>query len=377
MRVIIVGLGGVGAMAAWQISAAGHSVVGLEQNRIDHDLGSSYGDSRIVRRVYHQPIYTRMMATAYELWARLMIESGEPDLFVQSGGIFFGPADHPDIQSAELALRESEVPFERLDASETMRRFPAFRMQENESALYEPSMGYARASNAVRAAIGLATRCGATIREGARVTSIERKSNSVRVTLQSGDRLDADSLLIAAGPWARTLLESIEVKLPVTVTRQPYVHLAPLRHPENFEPGRFPVWIDAGANSYGFPRLGDVGGVKVGIHDYGPASNPDTVERSLTEDDREAARAYAARRFPDLGRAAVYEKVCLYTVTPDTDFIVDSPPASPNIIIISACSGHGFKFTPLMGKIAADMIAEMPPCCDLSHFRLNRFSGND
>src|SRR6185437_15389667 len=115
------------------------------------------------------------------------------------------------------------------------------------------------------------------------------------------------------------LLRPLGVELPVTVTRQPYVHLAPKRHPERFQQGQFPVWIDCGANAYGFPQLGDVPGVKIGIHDFGAPSDPATVDRAVRAADREAAIAYARRRFPDLGDRAVYEKVCLYTVTPDND----------------------------------------------------------
>jgi len=377
MRVIVIGLGGVGAMAAWRLAAAGHQVTTLEQFRVDHDLGSSYGDSRIVRRVYPDAQYTRMMADAYQLWAQLMADSGDNGLFVQCGGLFFGPADNTDVIAAEQALRSGSVEYERLDARECMRRFPAIRLDPSEAALFEPSMGYARASLAVRAAANLARRLAAAIREECRVTAIEPEAECVRVHLATGERLEADRLVLAAGPWTASLLAPLGVHLPLAVTRQPYVHLEPSRNPELFRPGQFPVWIDAGANTYGFPQMGDVPGVKIGIHDFGVPATPDTVDRLLSEEDRDTALTYAARRFPLLGPKIAYEKVCLYTVTPDNDFIIDSLPGSERITFISACSGHGFKFTPLMGQIAADLCAGQANDRDLTRFRMSRFAGNN
>jgi sarcosine oxidase len=377
MDVIVVGVGGVGSMAAWRLAAAGHRVTALEQFGVDHDRGSSYGDSRIVRRVYPSPLYTGMMALAYDLWDRLIVESGDSGLFVRCGGVFFGPSDNADVAAAERALADSGVAYERLAADECMRRFPAMRLAPDEVALFEPSMGYARASRAVRAAVRLAEEAGASIRENCAVTEINVAGERVRLRTSGGETIEADRLVIAPGPWAAPLLAPLGVQLPVTVTRQPYVHFEPARDKEMFEAPRFPVWIDAGANAYGFPRLGDIGGVKIGIHDYGALSDPETVDRSVNDADRGAARAYAARRFPSLGSEIVYEKVCLYTVTPDNDFIVDTVPGAQNILVISACSGHGFKFTPLMGQLAADFVDGARGRCDLSPFRLSRFAGND
>ena len=183
MRIVVVGLGGVGAMAAWRLTAEGHAVTALEQFQADHDRGSSYGDSRIVRRVYPQALYTQLMGEAYDLWARLMSESGDTGLFVQCGGIFFGPAGNADVIAAERALSGSGVAYERLDAAEGMRRFPAFKFETDEAVVYEPTMGYARASRAVRAAIGLAKRGGASILEGSRLVGIETGARTLHAVL--------------------------------------------------------------------------------------------------------------------------------------------------------------------------------------------------
>ncbi|HZO89416.1 MAG TPA: N-methyl-L-tryptophan oxidase [Chthonomonadaceae bacterium] len=374
MRVVIVGAGGVGAMAAWRLAKAGHEVIALEQFRLDHDKGSSYGDSRIVRRVYPDALYTALMADAYPLWDELQAQFPGEELCVRSGGLFFGPETHPLVQSAAQALAENDVDHEILSAEACARRFPAFALRPEEIALYEPSMGYARASRCVRAAAQLARQHGAQILEERRVESIEAAPEGLRVRTQAGETFTTDRLLLTAGPWTGPQLAKLGVQAPLVVTRQPYIHLQPARNAADFEPERFPPWIDATAPiTYGLPRLGDLPGVKIGLHDGGQITTPETVDRRVREEDRAAVRRYAAARFPWLSPEVVYEKVCLYTNTPDEDFIVDAVPGLPGAFVISGCSGHGFKFTPLLGQIAADLATGTPVPYELSRFRLARF----
>ncbi|HLV80895.1 MAG TPA: N-methyl-L-tryptophan oxidase [Chthonomonadaceae bacterium] len=378
VRVIIVGVGGIGAMAAWQLAQAGHEVVALEQFSLDHDRGSSYGDSRIVRRVYADALYTALMADAYPLWDTLQAQFPDEELFRRAGGIFFGPADHPQVRAAQEALETSQVEYEALGPAACARRFPAVVLQPEEVALYEPSMGYARASLCVRAAATLARRYGAQIREETAVAAIQTGpgGQGVRVTTPHGENLEADRLLLTSGPWLGPLLESLGVTLPLAVTRQPYVHLLPDSHAADFEVGRFPVWIDAVVEAYGFPRMGALPGVKIGLHRGGAAATPENVDRNVHEEDYAGPRRYAARRFPWLSPQVAYAKVCLYTNTPDEDFLIDSVPGLPDVFLLGGCSGHGFKFTPLLGRIGAALAAGAPVPYDLSRFRLARFASN-
>ncbi len=171
MHVLIIGAGAAGSMAAWRLAKAGHQVTVLEQFKLDHDRGSSFGESRIVRRAYPDPLYTQLMGESYELWDELQEswrdacpsgrDSDEAELINRSGGLFFGPAGNPDIEAARAALQVNEVPFEELSSAQVSARFPEFRLPANTVALFEPSMGYARASNAVKAAAFLARRSGA------------------------------------------------------------------------------------------------------------------------------------------------------------------------------------------------------------------------
>jgi sarcosine oxidase len=377
MRIIVLGVGGVGAMTTWQLAQAGHEVIALEQFRPDHDRGSSYGDSRIVRRVYADPLYTGLMADAYPLWKTLQAQFPNEELFSPVGGIFCGPQDHPQVRQAALALASAGVAHEVLSSEECRRRFPAYALRENEVAVYEPSMGYARASRCVRAAIQLARRHGADIREEAPVTAIHPTAEGIQIVTAAGERIEADKLIVCAGAWTGPLAARFGLKLPLKVTRQVYIHLQPLQRAADFEAGKFPAWIDAGANTYGFPRLGDVPGVKLASHDQGLVTTPETVNRELTEQDRQTIYRYADERFPgllDTHSGPCYEKVCLYTNTPNEDFILDHLPDNRNIWLVSGCSGHGFKFTVLLGKIVTDLATGGACTHDLSRFRIDRFA---
>ncbi len=377
MRVVIVGVGGAGAMAAWRLAQAGHEVVALEQFEIDHDKGSSYGDSRVVRRVYPDPLYTALMADAYPLWGELQNHFPTTELYAQSGGIYFAAKDTSLLTDAREALVASQVAHEQLDSAEAARRFPAFTFQKDETILYEPSMGYLRASRCVAAAVALARSHGADIQENVSIAAIDTDSKGVRVTLENGEEFAADSLLLCAGAWTGPLLAKlgIDVPYPVTITRQTYHHLAvPESNAAEYGPKSFPVWIDASSNFYGLPVLDEVPGIKISLHDHGTPATPESVERSVTEADTEKVLRYAAHRFPALSGKVTYEKVCLYANTPDEDFIIDSVPGMAHTFVVSACSGHGFKFVPLVGQIAAELATGTAVSYDISRFRLKRFA---
>jgi monomeric sarcosine oxidase len=374
MRVIIMVHGVVEQCGLASSRRPGTIVQVFEQFGLDHDLGSSYGDSRIVRRVYTDALYTSLMADAYPLWSELQSHFLDEELFSLPGGIFFGPDAHPQIAAAEEALNLSGVEYERLDAATCARRFPAVKLRQDEVALYEPSMGYARASRCVRAAATLAKRHGAQLHERTPIKEVEASGNSLRVLTESGEWVSADKIIICAGPWTQRCLDRLGIALPLTVVRKTYVHLQPARNPETFEVGRFPVWIDADSLAYGFPRLGEVSGVKIALHGGGEVVTPETVERAVQESDRAALHEYAARRFPDLSQRVVYEKVCLYTNTPDEDFIIDAVPSLPSAFFIGGLSGHGFKFGPLLAEIALALLCDAAMPYDLSRFACTRFS---
>lgn len=375
MRVAIIGVGVAGSMAAWRLAQAGHDVVAFEQFSLDHDNGSSYGDSRIVRRVYPDAFYTSLMADAYPLWYELQAACPNEEIFSPIGGVLFGKSGHPEIEQAHQSLAAQGIEYQIFDAAECNRRYPAFNLRAGEIALYEPSMGFARASRAVRAAASLARKRGAVIHENTSIVEVlALASGGIRLETDGHDKFEADKLLICAGPWASRVIAPLGLILPLTTTRKTYIHLRPAQYAEAFEIGQFPAWADVSNWLYGFPRLGDVPGVKLAQHSGGDAVDVVDVDRSVRHADRQPLLQYASERFPWLGDEVLYEKVCLYTRTPDEDFIIDAIPGLDGAFLISACSGHGFKFGPLIGQICVNLVNGTTMPYDLARFGLGRFS---
>jgi len=372
MKVIIVGVGGTGSAAARSLALAGHSVLAFEQFEIGHALGSSHGESRIIRYTYADEVYTRMMGAAYPLWRELQEAAGE-ELLARTGGLFFGDRGGPTLASARAALDENGVAHEMLGAAECRDRFPALRLTGGEAALYQPDMGYLRATACVRANVRLARALGADIREHVAVGKVEQRGGEVVVTAEGGKEHAADRALVTAGPWMGRLFASL--RLPLRVTRQQVVYLRPEAGAErDFEADRLPVWIDADANVYGFPADGQIEGVKLASHALGETADPDGPRRPPDEAYAGQMADYAAARFDGLTRHATHAQTCLYTNTPDEDFLIDAAPDMPRVWLVSGCSGHGFKFTALLGHLAAEAatLGATPPY--LSRFALSRFA---
>jgi sarcosine oxidase len=372
VKIAVVGAGIVGACAALELASADHDVTLFEQFDEDHDLGSSFGDSRIIRFFYDDPYYTRLMSAAMPLWRRLEAASGTT-LYETYGGLYFGPAGHASIASGLAGMRAVGASPELLDARELRARFPAFRFRDDEAGFVDDRAGSLRASRCVRAAIGAARDARAAVRTGVKIARIEPDGDrAVALMLSSGAPERFDRAIACAGAWSRDLLDSLD--LPLRATRQQYVHLEPTADAASFEPGCMPVWIDAAENWYGFPRHGEIAGVKIASHDFGPAVDPDDVDRTIDEALVRRTRDYARRRFPALADGRViYAKTCLYTVSPDEDFIVDAVRDVPGCVFVAGCSGHAFKFGPLLGALAADMALDRAPRADVSRFRLSRF----
>ncbi len=371
VKVLIVGVGGTGSAAARSLAHAGHSVLAFEQFEVGHAWGSSHGASRIIRYTYADEVYTRMMGAAYPLWRALQEEAGE-ELLARTGGVFFGDKDGPDLTAARAALDQNGVAYEMLGAAEVQSRFPALRLTEVEAALYQPDMGFLRATACVKANVRLARAAGADIREGVAVAQVEQRGLEVVVTTESGEEHVADRALVTAGPWMGRLFASL--RLPLRVTRQQIVYLRPEAGAKrDFESDRLPVWIDISANVYGFPSDGQGEGVKLASHDRGELTDPDGPRRPPDEAYAGQMADYAASRFAGLTRHVTHAQACLYTNTPDEDFILDFAPDMSHVWLVSGCSGHGFKFTVLLGKLAAEAATggTLPPY--LARFALSRF----
>ncbi|WP_052573471.1 N-methyl-L-tryptophan oxidase [Haloferula sp. BvORR071] len=351
MRIAVIGIGGSGSAALRFLAREGHEVVGYEQFELGHARGSSHGHSRIIRRSYPDAFHTRMMARSYELWNELEREAGQ-ELFVRCGGLTFGPKGDAKVEATRLALEEAGLGYELLSREESSARFPALNIGAGAEAVFQSESGFLRAGDCVLAQARLACEAGARLREATAVRHVQELEGEVLVSTDGGTD-SFDVVIVTAGPWLGKLLAPLGLPLRTALRQVIYAGIA--RHPENFQPERLPVWIEEPSEYYGFPSDGRVAGIKFASHDAGMDFDPDQAERPLMPEHLERAMDHLARRFPDLSGEVITAQSCLYTITPDERFILDHAPGSRRIVLCSGCSGHGFKFTILLGEMVARM----------------------
>jgi sarcosine oxidase len=367
--VVVVGLGAMGSAAVYQLARRGARVLGIERFAPGHDKGSSHGETRIIRLGYFEhPSYVPLLRRAYALWRELESVSGQALLHV-TGIAEIGAPDGQLVAGTLRASRTHTLPHEVLDAGQLMRRFPQFRIPTNYVGVWQPDGGFVAVEPSIAALLAQAKTAGAELRTCVTVTSVAPRGGGVRVTTSQGD-VDADTVIVATGPWVGTLIPG----LPVRVTREVIGWFQPSGSAQ-FQSGRFPVFILESRHGmhYGFPLHGNPG-VKIAKHYHrDEAVDPDRFDRSVTAADEALIRPALADHIPAANGPLLAAKTCLYTVTPDRDFIIDRAPDAPNVIIASPCSGHGFKFAPVIGEILADLAISGQTRHDISRFQLNRF----
>ena len=370
---IVLGLGAMGSATLCQLALRGWRVLGLEQFAQGHPLGSSHGDSRIIRETYFEhPLYVPLVRRAHELWRELEERSGRA-LMTINGGLMIGPPDGVVVSGTLRSATEHHLPHELLTAEETRKRFPAFNLPDDLVAVLDPRAGYLDPEACNEAHIDAARQAGAEARFNEPAQEWMPDGEGVRVTTPAASYL-ADRLVIAGGAWSADLLRELE--LPLVIERQSVFWLEPDVGTERYNRAQFPIYAyeyKTGSICYGFPRLAR--GVKASVmHDGEPSEHPDRVRRTV--DEREAGPLRDALRpiLPDLAGAAIRESnVCIFTNTPDHDFIVDFHPDYPQVLISSACSGHGFKFASALGEVHADLLTTGNARFDLSPFRIDRW----
>ena len=361
--VIVLGLGGMGSAAARHLAGRGARVLGLERFTAAHDLGSSHGDTRIVRMAYFEkPDYVPLLRRAYELWDQLGADVGRP-LFVRTGALMIGRPESAVVAGTLASVLEWTLAHEVLDQAEMARRFPQFELRPDEMAVYEQDAGYVNPEDAVQAHLTLAAGAGADLRFGATVTGWRlgpTGTGGVEVDTTDGT-VHADRLVIAAGAWTPTLVP--QLRFPMRIGRRVMHYLEPTAGATgapDFAPDRFPVYIfetGPGDEIYGFPLVGPpAGGIKVGFHHRGPDVDPDQVDRVVSAAEQDEMREILTDRIPGLGGPHVQTKVCLYSLTPDEHFVIEQLAGTDGRVTVAAgFSGHGFKFTPVVGEILADL----------------------
>lgn len=365
--VLIAGLGAMGSATATELARRGVGVLGLDRYAPPHALGSSHGGSRIIREAYFEhPLYVPMVQRAYELWRALEKSSGVR-LLLETGGLMIG---RPDSALIEGSLRSAEIhrlPHTMLTAAEVRARFPALHPEQDMVAVLEPRAGVLFPEACISAHLGEARRHGAELRFDEPVLRWESDGDFVRVFTSRGE-YRARQMIVTAGAWVESLLPGLE--LPLRVERQVLHWFDPTSNVAAFTPSRCPIHLwqfDNGLFFYGFPDLGT--GVKAAFHHAGEVTTADGVRRDVTPAEIGTVRAALRRFVPAADGPARASAVCLYTNMPDEHFLIDRHPGEARVLVASPCSGHGFKFAPVVAEILADLVQGKPPRFDLTLFR--------
>jgi sarcosine oxidase len=364
--VAVVGLGAMGSAAAYHLARRGRSVLGLDRFAPPHAHGSSHGRTRIIREAYFEhPAYVPLVQRAYELWSELERATGR-ELLRITGGLMLGRSDGILVAGARRSAEEHRLPHALLTAAEVRSRFPALAPEDDLAAVFEPRAGVLFPERCIEAHLDQARRHGATLRCDEAATAWRCDGGGVRVTTGDGE-YHAAQLLLTAGSWMRALAPGLE--LPLTVERQVLYWFAPAADAPIFAPARCPIhlWEPSPQRFfYGFPDFGD--GVKVALHHGGESADPDHVRRAVRGDEVAAMRALVRRFLPAADGALRSSAVCTYTNTPDGHFWIDRHPDHAHVLIASACSGHGFKFSSAIGEALADLLEERRSRFDLRMF---------
>jgi sarcosine oxidase len=370
---IVVGLGAIGSGAAYWLSRRfGDRVLGLEQFELGHANGASQDHSRIIRLSYHRPDYVRLARRAYETWAEVEAASGTA-IVTRTGGLDIAPRDASiPLSDYTDAMTAEGVPFEHLDAAEIMRRWPQWRLRDEHHGLYQSESGLADPNRANAAHQRLAREHGATLLDHSPVKALRDAAGEIEVETADGTVHRAGHVVLAADAWTNDLLRHLDRRLPLTITKEQVTYFA-CPDPVAFAPDRFPIWIWMDEPCfYGFPAYGEAG-PKAAQDVGGVETTPDT--RTFERDDAAFARltAFLARHLPGHIGPPIYTKTCLYTLTPDRDFVLDRLPDHPNVLVALGAA-HAFKFASLFGRVIAELVADgrTPSEGEIGRFRIDR-----
>jgi sarcosine oxidase len=365
--VVVAGLGGFGSATAATLAARGHRVVGIDPRPGAHTEGASHGESRIVRQVYFEGAsYVPLLRRTYELWPTLSRRDGSPMLRT-TGGLFLGAPGTRVLEGSIATAREWDLDHEVLDAAEVAARFPAMQPPAGTLALYEPHAGFVGPEEAVAAQLRRAVEHGADLHHDEALVRWRADDVGVRVET-TRTTYDAGALVLTPGRWTADLLGGLE--LPVVVERRMQRWFRP-PDPSPFHADRLPVWIwdlADGTSLYGAPAAGPrADDVKAAVHFSTTRPPADWSPQQVAD--------VLAQLFPRLGSDQVREAECWYALTPDENFVVGRHPLADRVVLGCGFSGHGFKFTPVLGEVLSDLATEGSTSYDLALFDPGRFAG--
>lgn len=351
---IVLGTGGVGSAALYHLARKGVRALGVDRFPAGHDRGGSHGETRVIRMAYFEhPDYVPLLRRAYVLWDELEQEVGRA-LFHRVGLLEVGPADGLVVPGVLASDREHQLVVERLSESEMLRRFPGFRLPAGCEAVYEAAAGYLRVEDSVRAHLQAAIARGAEHRTDAEVVGWSAEGDGVRVQTADGSAYRAARLIVTAGPWAEQLLRELGVRFRVL---RKHLHWYPAPAAYDEANGCPTFFFEAlGGFFYGFPGIDGRGELKIAEHSGGESiADPRDDDRAPDPQDRHRVERFLQACLPDVVRRETRHDVCYYTMSPDDHFLVDRHPQFSQVALAAGLSGHGFKFTSVLGEILADL----------------------
>lgn len=355
-QAIVLGVGGVGSAALYELSRRGVNTLGIDRFPPGHDRGSSHGQTRIIRQAYFEhPDYVPLARLAFQRWRELEACSGQ-QLLRQTGLLQVGPPTGHVLQGVHTSATRHNLEVEELSQQEIEKRFPGLRVPPDLVGLYEVQAGYLRVEHCVETHVQEAQKLGAELKIGETVESVRPTGSGVEV-MTNVTRYTADMAVITAGPWAGDLLA--ELNLSLQVQRKASFWFPPLDNSYRVEAPcpAFLYELPEGV-FYGIPQL-DQRGIKVAEHSGGrPTSDPLHVDRNLDPEELVKVQRFVGSCLPKLSTAYQEHAVCMYTMTPDEHFIVDRHPLASQIVIAAGLSGHGFKFTGVLGQALADLLLD-------------------
>ncbi|SNB52627.1 sarcosine oxidase [Arboricoccus pini] len=383
--VIVIGLGAMGSAAAFQLAKSGQRVIGIDRHAPPHDQGSSHGETRISRQAIGEgAAYVPLVLRSHEIWREIEEETRQ-SLLLTCGALVLSPrqgaAAHHGKSDFLLQTAASAEAFgiqhELLDAAEVGARYPQLRLRGDEIGYFEPGGGLVFPERCIEAQIALAKRHGAQIRTGERVLEWTSTAHGVRVRTDL-DVYEADQLVLAAGAWMPGIAGPA---LTCLALQRQTLHWFEAEEPEQYQADRFPVfiWIHGSGPEdlfYGFPIVPGSQGVKVARETTRfMSATADGLDRVVAESESQAMfDGHVAGRLKRVRSTCLRAAACIYTVTPDNDFVIDRHPEQPRVLLVSACSGHGFKHSAAIGEAIAQ-IARGGQTSGLASFGLGRLLG--
>jgi sarcosine oxidase len=371
--VIVVGAGGMGSAAAFELARRGRRVLALEQFPLVHDRGSSHGHTRIIRRAYYEhPNYVPLVRRAFERWYDLEQRTGR-HLLTECQCLSIGSPDGEVVSGVLAAAREHNLAVDRLLPVDLRTRFPQFQLDDGFVGVLERDAGFLYVEDCVRAHLDSAKSLGATIHAEEPVTGWQATGDGVTVTTTK-DTYHAGRLVLTTGPWAGRVLGELGRRL--RVMRQTILWFGTTDE-SAFRRDRFPIFLAdvAGGPFYGLPAV-DGRGLKVARHYGAPElESPEQVERAVRPADERPVRTFLATHIPGAAGRLNDGQTCIYTLTPDRHFVLDRHPEHANVAMAAGFSGHGFKFASVVREILADLTEKGRTDWPIEMFRIGRFNG--